>query len=402
MSDAAAPTDAPARVPAVTAPARAFEVHPVIRRLAGAHFVVDWFSNSLPPLLPLLVPRLGLTLAGTGTLTMVLQLSSSVSQVLFGESADRGHARRLAWWGLVGAALGLGTLGLCTSWWQLIAALVVGGLGVAAFHPAGALLAHRYAQGRPGHSMAVYVTSGTMGFACGPIVIASIAQRWGLPAVAWLIVPGLAAGWVLLRRVPEPPGSGAARRALGGFAALRPQARPLTLLYFVVVIRGFVSAVVTTFLPVLLARRGAPVTLAAAAVTVYFLGGGLGGFFGGSIADTVGYRRVILISMVGATPFLVAAPMLSPGSALVCLTLAGFFLQSTLSVNISFGQMIAPGNAATVASLLMGFAWGLGGLLIPLAGVAADRFGLEQTMVALGFVPLAGVALAWPLPREVR
>jgi FSR family fosmidomycin resistance protein-like MFS transporter len=402
MSDAVTPAVAPAPVPAVKAPARAFAVHTTVRRLAGAHFVVDWFSNSLPPLLPLLVPRLGLTLAGAGALTMVLQLSSSVSQVLFGGSADRGHARRLAWWGLVGAALGLGSLGLCTSWWQLIAALVVGGLGVAAFHPAGALLAHRYALGRPGHSMAIYVTSGTMGFACGPIVIASIAQRWGLPAVAWLIVPGLVAGWLLLRLVPEPPAMRTVRRGLGGFAALRPHARPLALLYLVVVIRGFVSAMVTTFLPVLLARRGAPVTLAAAGVTAYFLGGGLGGFFGGSLADTVGYRRIILISMLGASPFLIAAPALEPAAALACLTLAGFFLQSTLSANVSFGQMIAPGNAAVVASLLMGLAWGLGGLLIPLAGGLADRFGLVETMVGLGFVPLLGVAVAWPLPRTVR
>ena len=402
MSDAAPPASVATAIPGTHAPARSTVLHPTVRRLAVAHFVVDWFSNTLAPLLPLLVPRLGLTLAGTGALTMVFQLSSSVSQVFFGSTADRGHARRLAWWGVVGAAVGLGTLGLCTSWWQLVAALVAGGLGVAAFHPAGALLAHRFSQGRPGHSMAIYVTSGTMGFACGPLIVASIAQRWGLPATAWLIAPGLMVGWVVLRGVPEPAGTGTAPRRGFGFAALRPYARSLALLYFVVVVRGFVSAVVTTFLPVLLTRQGASVTMAAAGVTAYFLGGGLGGFFGGTLADSVGYRRVILVSMLGAAPFLIAAPMMSPAGALVCLTLAGFFLQSTLSVNISFGQLIAPGNAATVASLLMGVAWGLGGLLIPLAGVLADRIGLEQTMIALGFVPLVGVALAWPLPRTVR
>lgn len=91
-----------------------------------------------------------------------------------------------------------------------------------------------------------------------------------------------------------------------------------------------------------------------------------------------------------------------PSLTLVALALAGFFLQSTLPVNVSFGQLIAPVSAATVASLLMGFAWGLGGLLVPMTGVIADRAGLEATMIGLGLVPLLGVALAWPLPRQVR
>lgn len=395
----------PVLAPPAALPARAarpFLLHPTVRRLAVVHFVVDWFSNTLPPMLPVIVPRLGLTLASTGMLTMVFQLSSSVAQVLFGGWSDRGHSIKLAWAGLGAAAVGLGLLGLATSWWWLVAGLIVGGLGVAAFHPPGALLAHRFSMGRPGHSMAVYVTSGTMGFALGPIVIAGVAQRYGLQATAWLVFPLVALGAYALRGAKEPPALTGSRPAGLGFAALRPYVKPLALLYFIVVIRGFVSAVVTTFLPVLLARRGASVTMAAAAVTVYFLGGGIGGFFGGTMADTLGHRRVILVSMLGAAPFLVVSPLVSPGLALVCLTVAGFFLQSTLSVNVSFGQLLAPVSAATVASLLMGFAWGLGGLLIPLAGIVADRAGLEPTMVAMGLVPLAGAALAWPLPKSVE
>ena len=377
-------------------------LHPVVARLAVTHFGVDWFSNSLAPLLPVLVPRLGLSLAGAGTLTMVLQLSSSVAQVLFGGLADRGYAKALVVGGAVTTVICLGMLGQSGSWAALVAALVCGGLGVAAFHPAGAMLAHRYSQGRPGYSMAAYVTAGTLGFAAGPIVIATVADRFGVASTSWLIVPGLAVVGIALARLPSFAPTASRPRGAFGFAALRPYARPLTLLYFLVVIRGFVSASVTTFVPVLLARRGASVTLAAAGVASYFAGGGLGGFFGGSMADNIGHRRVILMSMLLPVPFLVAAPLVPPSLTLVALALAGFFLQSTLPVNVSFGQLIAPVSAATVASLLMGFAWGLGGLLVPMTGVIADRAGLEATMIGLGLVPLLGVALAWPLPRQVR
>lgn len=382
--------------------ARAAGVHPLVARMGVLHFVVDWFSNALAPLIPLLIVKLQLTLAGAGTLAMIFQLAASVTQVVFGELADRGRAKHMLVLGALVTVVCLGLMPLCQTWTQLVAMLVAGGLGVAAFHPAGAMLAHRFSLSRPGYAMAVYVTSGTLGFAAGPLAIALVAERLGLSWVPVLIVPGLAVVFLALRRLP--PVEGTPRRhdaGRFGFRALRPYAKPLALLYFLVVVRGFVSSALGAFVPVLLARRGASITLAAAGITVYSLAGGLGGFFGGAMADHVGHRRVILMSMLLPVPFLMAAPGGSPWLTLVCLGVAGFFMLSTLPVNVSFGQLIAPVSAGTVASLLMGFAWGAGALLVPVTGWLADRWGLETTMTVLGLVPLAGVALAWPLPRRV-
>ena len=72
----------------------------------------------------------------------------------------------------------------------------------------------------------------------------------------------------------------------------------------------------------------------------------------------------------------------------------GFLLQSTLPVNVTFGQMIAPISAATVSSLMMGFAWGTGGLSVPFVGMLADRIGIERTLVVMSVMPLAAAALA--------
>jgi FSR family fosmidomycin resistance protein-like MFS transporter len=85
----------------------------------------------------------------------------------------------------------------------------------------------------------------------------------------------------------------------------------------------------------------------------------------------------------------------------VVLMIGGFFLQSTLPVNVMFGQAIAPVSAATVSSLMMGFAWGTGGMTVPLTGYVADRIGIEQTLMALSLVPLAAALLALPLPKKV-
>ena len=80
--------------------------------------------------------------------------------------------------------------------------------------------------------------------------------------------------------------------------------------------------------------------------------------------------------------------------------MGGFFLQSTLPVNVTFGQALAPVSAATVSSLMMGFAWGSGGLSVPFVGMVADRIGIEATLRGLALVPLAAAALAMPLPAR--
>ena len=47
-------------------------LHPTVLLMAGAHFMVDGYGNIYAPLLPLLIPRLGLSLAAAGTLTHAL------------------------------------------------------------------------------------------------------------------------------------------------------------------------------------------------------------------------------------------------------------------------------------------------------------------------------------------
>ena len=83
------------------------------------------------------------------------------------------------------------------------------------------------------------------------------------------------------------------------------------------------------------------------------------------------------------------------------LTAGGFFLQSTLPVNVTFAHRIAPVSAATVSSLMMGFAWGTGGLTAPLVGSMADRFGIEPTLTVIAFLPLLAALCAVPLPARL-
>lgn len=372
------------------------DINPAIFRLAATHFAVDAYSNIYAPLLPLLIPHFGMSLAAAGTLTMCFQIAASVSQLGFGHLADRWRPRVLLMAGPVLAVLVLSFIGVATSMWMLGVILVVGGLGGAAFHPPAAALVHKMAGRRQGFAMSLHITGGSIGFALGPLLFAPIVQRLGLAWTPILALPGLLWLLFLLRAMPtldlhhEPGG--------GGFKALRPYAKPLTLLYLVVVLRTLASLSFATFVPVMLTRRGLSISHAAAAISLYLFASGVGGFFGGPLADRYGARRVIALSLVAAVPFLVAAPMLHGWAFVAVLAVGGLFLQSTLPVNVTFAQQLAPVSAATVSSLMMGFAWGTGGLTVPLVGMLADRLDIAPTLTIMGLMPLAAAACSLWLP----
>jgi len=371
-------------------------LHPTVRRLASAHFISDAYSNLYAPLLPALIPRLGLSLAAAGLMVMLYQLATSVSQLAFGRLADRWHPRLLLVAGPFLSVAVLSLIGLTWSPWSLAACLVLGGLGGAAFHPAAAAVVNRVGGRRRGLAMAVHITGGSIGFSLGPAIFAPFVERFGLSSTPWLAIPGLVLLGLVLRRMPAVQPFGHA--GSGGFRALRPYARPLFLLYLIVVLRTVTAMGFSTFLPVLLTGRGWSVGTAATAVSVYLVSGSIGGFLGGPLSDRFGARLVIAASLVAAVPFLAIGPGLSGGWLLLTLAVGGFFLQSTLPVNVTFAHQIAPTSAATVSAVMMGFAWGTGGLAVPVVGAMADRVGIGPVLAALAFTPLLGALCALPLP----
>jgi FSR family fosmidomycin resistance protein-like MFS transporter len=359
--------------------------------------MVDAYSNMYAPLLPLLMPRLGMSLQAAGTLMMVYQAAASLSQLLFGRLADRGYARTLLVAGPLVSAIVLSLMGLVGDQSTLAIVLVIGGLGVAAFHPPGAMVAHTAGHARPGTAMSVFVTSGTIGFALSPLLVANAAGTYGLGSTVWFLLPGLACGLLFARAVPALP-LAPHRPHGGGLAALRPQARNLFLLYALVVLRTVVSLSFATFVPVLLTRQGMRVGEAGTAMALYLFMSGVGGFWGGTLADRFGPRRVITWSLLLSTPFLLAAPQMTGWTFALLLAVGGLFLQSTLPVNVSFGQALAPHSAATVSSLMMGVAWGTGGMLVPVTGMVADALGLPVTLTILAGLPLLAAGLSTRLP----
>lgn len=375
-------------------------VTPRLAMLAFAHFTIDAYSSFFSPLLPLLVTKLDLSLTLVGTLVALASIASSFSQPVFGLLSDRVRRPWFIAFGPMVAAAFMSGIGLAPTFGALLALLMLGGLGVAAFHPQAAALSRRVSP-HPGMAMAIFVTGGTLGFAVGPLIAVGVVGAFGLEGTWVAVLPGLVVTGALLAWFArsQPQARDAAVRPR--LSELRPVLRPLTLLYFVVVCRSAVSYGFMTFLPLYLHRVGWSVADGGAILTVHLVFGALGGFLGGWLADRWGGRRVVVRSFVLAAPLYVAFLFLPGWRGLACLVLGGFFLQSSLPVNVVMGQELSPRHSSTISSLLMGAAWGVGALPISPIGALADARGLHTALLTLAGLLAVGLMCALALP-DVR
>ncbi len=387
--------------PVVPARAAAGGIGVSLALLACGHFFVDLYSGALGALQPLLVRRFHLSLADAGILGGVLVTSSSVMQPAYGYLSDRFRTRLFAALGPAVAGLFISALGLARGYGWLVAMVCLGGAGVAAFHPQASARAALGVRERRGGVMAVFISSGTLGYALGPTYFSVVTGLFGLGNAYWAAVPGLLASALLLCLLPGAPDGETTPHARTDWRALRGVWKPMLILYLLVFIRSIVQVTFAQFIPLYLhLERGYSVASASYTLSLYLACGALGGFLGGHLADRLGGRLVILVSMIGCVPFLALFFFAEGWLSMLGLLVGGLVLLFTIPVNVVMAQELAPRQAGTVSALMMGFAWGMAGLLfIPLTGRLADAFSLHHALAALVACPLLGFLLALRLPR---
>ena len=349
------------------APSRAARaLMPLVLFCAG-HFIVDLYSSALGTLQPLLGERFGLSFTQAGLLGGMLVFSSSTLQPIYGYLSDRYHSRLFAALAPGVTGLVIAALGWAPGFGWLLAGVFLGGAGIASFHPQGASNA---------------VAGG------------------GLARLPWTAIPGLLLTAVLLALMPAPAVRAHTRRGFD-WEPLRAVWKPMTILFFLVFIRSVVQITFSQFLPLFLhTTRGYTVGAASLSLTLYLLGGTLGGLAGGALADRFGGRFVIIVSMGGAVPFLMLFLFARGPLSAVGLFLCGLMLLFTIPVNVVMAQELVPTQAGTVSALMMGFAWGTAGMIfIPLVGWFADLVSMQAAFAALLVFPVIGFLLALRLPR---
>ena len=392
----------------MSSPATALEVDreqpsrpafPPLVLFSCAHFFVDLYSIALSVMQPLLLAQYGLSLTQAGVLGGMLVFSSSVMQPVYGYLSDRFHSYLFTALAPAVAAIFISSLGLASGYGMLLAMVWLGGAAVASFHPQATANATLGIKRNRGRAMATFISAGTLGLAIGPTYFSWMTGTLGLTRTYWAAIPGILMSILLLALLRFSPATSESKLRFD-LTPLRAVWRPLTILFLLVVIRSIVQVTFGQFLPLYLKlERGYSLSNASYITSVYLIGGALGGFTGGNLADRFGGRRVIIFSMIGSVPFLLLFVFTTGLVSLAGLVLGGLILLFTIPVNIVMGQDLVPANAGTVSALMMGAAWGSAGIIfIPLTGWISDHYSMQAAFAGLVMTPLIGFFLALKLP----
>jgi FSR family fosmidomycin resistance protein-like MFS transporter len=364
------------------------------------HFAVDLYSAALGVYQPLFAKHMGVTLTQAGLLGGLMVFAGSVMQPVYGLLSDRYHSRMFSVLAPLVAGVFISCLGLAPNFGVLALMVFIGASAVASFHPQSSVRAASGIREGRATAMAFFISSGQLGFALGPTFFSILLTRTGLEHSYWAVIPGVLITIVMLWAIPEISEEARAK-AKFNWRVLEPIWKPLLLLYALVFLRSVLQISFTQFLPLYLTKeRAFSYQSASLTLTLYSAMGAVGGFVGGSIADRFGGRKVILYSLIGSVPFLILFFVATGPLAVAALGLAGLILLSTNPVNIVMAQNLAPGQSGTISALMMGFAWGMAGMIfIPLAGLLADHFTLHVVLSSLIIFPVAGWLLAFRLPK---
>jgi MFS transporter, FSR family, fosmidomycin resistance protein len=370
--------------------------------LSACHLFTDIAQGSIPALLPFLIARDNISIAAASALVLAATISSSVIQPAFGYVSDR---LSLPWLMPLGPALGglgIACVGFAPNYALTFAAVLLSGLGVAAFHPEGSRFANYVSGERRASGMSLFSVGGNVGFALGPVMVTPLVIAFGLHGTAFLLIPTWLMAAVMVHELPRLE---TFRKDLVGG---RVQAGdhheawgPFAILAGVIAVRSFVYFGMVTFIPLYYENvLHTSKALGSVALSAMLFGGAVGTLTGGPLADRFGRRTVLVGSMILIPPLVVAFLLSGPVLALLFAALAGAVTIATFAVTIVMGQEYLPGRLGVAAGVTIGLSIGLGGVGAPLLGILADSAGLRAVFETIAVLPFGALALSLALPRQ--
>lgn len=163
-------------------------------------------------------------------------------------------------------------------------------------------------------------------------------------------------------------------------------------------LRSLVEQSFLTFMPVLFVQKGFSVVSAGSIYALFIVSGTISGLLSGHIADRIGFKPVFLFIFLFMAPALWLLMQLNGNWIYFGAVLAGSFVLAPLPLGVTMAQTLAPKGRSMMASL-MGFAYGLGGVIAPVVGILADNYTIRSVLTLIAFIPLFAVPIIVLFPR---
>lgn len=373
----------------------------ILFALTLIHFTGDFYTAFITPLFPVFVDKLGLSLTEIGVIAGMMRLLAFIIQPTVGYFADRYATRAFMFIGLALPIVFIPLSGVSPNFWALLFCVALGSIGSSMFHPSVTGMVPLYAGSKAGLSMSVFNTGGTLAFGLGPLFITWYVASFGLEAMPWTMIAGLLLLVYLYRVIPRPQSEGMRRNGFIGALkeSLGAAWKIVALIWLVMLLRAITGQAFLTFMPVLYVQEGFSVVSAGAIYSIFTVSGTISGLLAGHISDRIGFKPVFFFSYLCMAPALWLLMQLEGQWVYFGAALAGGFVLAPLPLGVTMAQTLAPKGRSMVASLMMGFAYGLGGAITPIIGRLADHFAIRPVLTAMAVVPLFTLPIIAIFPR---
>lgn len=388
-------------------------VYPVMFAIGACHLLNDSLQSVIPAMFPILEESMGLTFTQLGLIAFVLNIISSFMQPVIGYISDKKPMPYALPIGMASSFAGIAGIAFGTEYWMILVSVVFLGFGSAVFHPEGSRVSYMAAGPKRGLAQSIYQVGGNSGQALAPLISAFILVPLGQTGAAlFLFVAALGifilskiSRWykeqleleklqkvkrILLSSLPEMT-----RKQVG---------TALALLLIIIFARSFYVTNITSFY-IFHLMEAYGLTIRQGQLYIFlFLGlGAAGTFFGGPLADRIGRKNVIVLSLLVPIPLALVLPYVPLFAVLLLLGLIGFFIMLSFSVTVVYAQELVPSKIGTMAGLTVGLAFGMGAIGGVVIGILMDSIGVYETMVVVSFLPILGLAgLGLPKDRKVK
>ncbi len=367
----------------------------------AAHTLHDGLSDITYVLLPLLAQTFGLSLTQVGMIRAAHRTAMAAFQIPAGLIAERFGERNLLAAGTAIAGAAFVGLGYASEFWMILVALFFAGLGSAVQHPlCSTIISNAFPDSGRRTALGTYNLFGDVGkFAFGGLLslLLFTGLSWQGPVVFYGLIGMATAAAVLFwvagsSAVPATASRAADATSQRGGWGIRNR-RGFTALCLIEIIDSSTRTGFLTLIAFLLIDKGLSNGWAALSVPLILVGGMVGKYACGLLAERVGIIRTIILTEVATGVGILCAVALPGAAAFLLLPLIGIALQGTSSVlYATIGDLVEQPRLPRVFGLFYTLG-SLCGIAAPLGyGLAGDHIGVANA------VALMGIAILFTLP----